>query len=294
MSTPRTCRAFVASIASLAAAATALVVVGASPAAAASSNNFNVKASEYVFKTSGKPVAGNVQITFSNVGTELHMFALGEINPGVTAKQVEAAATSPDQQTAFAAISPPDAPQTIDGTPGVISPGEKSVNIANLAAGHYAIMCFVPAPDGTPHIMHGMVKTFDVAKGKSSLKLPKDGVTNVTITDAAITLPSSGLPKNGWVKVTNNSAADRDFTLARLDPGVTVDQAEQEFGNFFNTGQFPDNKPPASLAAGTGSVSAGKTAYVQVSLKAGDWAAVSSDQNSQDNTGELQATFTVK
>jgi hypothetical protein len=274
-------------------AAGAGLALGMAPAAAAGSNNLDVKASEYVFKVSGKPKAGNVQITFSNVGTELHMFALSEINPGVTVKQVEDAASSQDQN-AFAAISPPDAPQSFDGIPGVVSPGEKSVNIANIPAGHYALMCFVPAPDGTPHVMHGMVKTFDVAKGKSSLKPPTDGVNVVTITDSAITLPSSGLPKNGWVKVTNNSAADRDFTLARLAAGVTVDQAGQEFANFFNTGQFPDNKPPATLSAGTGSLAKGKTAYVQVNLKAGDWAAVSSDQASQDNSGTVSATFTVK
>ena len=276
-----------------AAMAVPLALSAVPAASAASSNNLNVTASEYLFKVAGKPVAGNVQINFKNVGTEIHMFALTAVKPGVTAKQVMTAAMSQDQD-AFAAISPADAPQNFDGTPGVVSPKQMSVNIAELPAGHYAVMCFVPDPDGKPHIAHGMVKVFDVAKGKSSLKAPTDGVTDVTITDSGVTVPAGGVPKSGWVKVTNTSAADRDFTFAKLASGVTFDQADQEFSDFFNSGQFPNNTPPATLAAGIGSITAGNSAYVQVSLSSGNWAIVSSDQNSQDNTGELHATFTVK
>ena len=54
-------------------------------------------------------------------------------------------------------------------------------------------MCFVPAPDGQPHVAHGMVKMFDVAKAKSSLKPPTDGVADVTLTDSAITFPTGNL-----------------------------------------------------------------------------------------------------
>src|SRR5215831_8120879 len=87
-----------AAVAGVLVAAGAGLALRIAPAAAAGSNNLDVKASEYVFKMSGKPVAGNVQVTFTNVGTELHMFALSEVNPGVTAEQVEAAAASSQGQ----------------------------------------------------------------------------------------------------------------------------------------------------------------------------------------------------
>ena len=85
----------------VAAAAVPLALSSAPAATAASSNNLNVTASEYLFKVAGKPVAGNTQITFKNVGNEIHMFALSEVKPGVTAKQVMTAFMSNDDSKVY-------------------------------------------------------------------------------------------------------------------------------------------------------------------------------------------------
>ncbi len=37
-------------------------------------------------------------------------------------------------------------------------PGAQAFFEADLTPGGYALLCFVTAPDGRPHVMHGMVK----------------------------------------------------------------------------------------------------------------------------------------
>ena len=115
-------------------------------------------------------------------------------------------------QSAFDAIA---GKGQVFGAPDLLSPGEKTTVITKLPAGHYGVLCFIPAPDGEPHIAHGMVKTFDVSTSKSSLTPPTDGLVAVTIADDAITLPTSGMPAHGWAKVTNNASEPRELRRSR-------------------------------------------------------------------------------
>ncbi len=226
-----------------------------------------------------------------NGGIEPHMTVVFQLKPGVTAKQFETAMSSDDQSAA------PDIfvgnGQPVDSTPGLVSPKENVSTIAVLKAGHYGVLCFVPAPDGSPHFMHGMVKVFDVAGSKSSFKPPTDGVTEMSVSDSTVTLPSSGLPKSGWVKVTNTSTVNRDLTLAKLAAGVTFEQADADYNTFFNTGKFPTGSAPATVTSLSG-IAPGSSGYILVTTSAGDWAALSSNNEAQDNSGEVHTLFTVK
>ena len=276
----------------LAALAAPVAVTASSPAVAASSNTFKVTATEYTYKFSGTPTPGNVEIAFNNAGVELHMTVFFQLKPGVTAKQLETAITS-DDQTAFPKIAVGDG-QPVNSTPAVLSPKQSTTTIASFKAGHYGVVCFVPASDGKPHVMKGMSKVFDVSGSKSTLKPPTDGVVNVSISDTAITLPSSGLPKSGWVKVTNTASTNRDFTLAKLATGVTFDQADADFNTFFQTGSFPGGTAPATIPSGLSGLAPGTSGYVLVTTSSGNWAALSSNNESQDNSGQIHTEFTVK
>jgi len=120
----------------------------ASSAGAAGSNTLTVKAGEYVYKLSGSPKAGWIQVNFDNAGVENHMMAVFELKPGVTAKQLKTAALSQDQ-SALGKIAAPNAdPNGVSGLPDLIGPGQKTTTLTELPAGHYGMLCFVPAPDG--------------------------------------------------------------------------------------------------------------------------------------------------
>ncbi|HEX3867120.1 MAG TPA: hypothetical protein VHV78_10215, partial [Gemmatimonadaceae bacterium] len=49
----------------------------------------------------------------------------------------------------------------IGGVSGM-APGVTSYTEYDLVPGHYAMLCFAPAPDGKQHIEHGMVKEFTI------------------------------------------------------------------------------------------------------------------------------------
>jgi hypothetical protein len=264
-------------------------VATTSAASAADSNKLTVTAGDYTYKLSGKPKPGNVEIVFDNAGVEIHMVAVIQLKPSVTDKQLKQAMLSDDDAAVEKLVTGQGF--NIGGMPGLLSGGVSTTNISSLKAGHYGLLCFVPDPEGVPHIAHGMVKVFDVKGSKSTLKPPTDGVSEIEVSEAGITLPSAGLPKSGWIKVTNTGTGLRDLTLAGYkDPTATFEQIDAEVDAFFETGKFPSGSEPLILNGGVGTLPPGASGYVEVSLDAGRWTAVSSDN---DGENEVHLDFEV-
>jgi len=260
-------------------AALPVILLAAPHAGAASSNTMTVKAGEYVYQLSGSPKAGWVTINFNNAGVEYHVMALAALKKGVTAKQLVAAASSQDN-AAFAKIAKGDG--MVGSTPDVLAPGYKSTTITNLAAGHYGMLCYVPAPDGKPHFEHGMVKVFDIGTPKSSAKPPTDGVRDVTLTDSSITIPSNGIPRQATLKVTNTGTAQHSFTLAKINSGKTFADAQAYFNAFFNSGTA-QGEPPGEIVGGLSSVPPNGVGYLVTSLKPGHYAYFSTGGDAPPN-----------
>ena len=273
----------------------ATIGAAVSSAGAAGSNTLTVKAGEYVYKLSGSPKAGWTQVNFDNAGVENHMMAVFELKPGVTAKQLKTAALSQDQSALGKIVAPNADPNGVSGLPDLIGPGQKTTTITELPAGHYGMLCRVPAPDGKSHIQHGMIKTFDVAKSKSSLKPPTSGVTDVSISDSAITFPTKNLGRNLTLKVTNTGSAVHSFTLIKIADGKTLDDVKNYFDAFFN-GQAPAGDPPGELVGGISSLNPGSDAYLEQTLSAGHYGYASTQGNAPDDdyTKGLKGEFDVK
>jgi hypothetical protein len=283
----RATRLWAALAAVLAVPATLAVSVPA--ASAAGSNTLTIKAGEYVYQLKGSPKAGWTEINFDNSGVENHMVAMFKLKKGVTPAQLKKALLSSDN-AAFGKIA---APGDVTGTPALVGPGEKTTTITKLAAGHYGIACFVPAPDGSPHVAHGMYKIFDVS-GKSNFKPPTDGVTDVTLNDTSITVPPGDAPKNLTVKVTNDGSSPHSFQLVKLNSAGTLDAVKTYFDAFFNTGKA-EGEAPGVLVGGVETVAPGGVAYVEWSLPAGDYAYVSTDGDApnDDYAKGLKGEFTI-
>jgi uncharacterized cupredoxin-like copper-binding protein len=273
-------------------AGTAALITGTPAAGAADSNKLTVTAGEYTYKLSGKPQPGNIELTFKNTGIEYHMLGLVALKPGVTVKQLSKALMSDDDSAGDKLVK---GSGEVSPLPGFLGPNRSTTTIVNLKAGHYGMFCYIPAPDGRPHLAHGMVGLFDVAGSKSSYQPPTDGVAKVTLTDTAITLPPNGLPKRAWVKVTNSSKVARSLVLAEyLTPDATFESADAYFNEFFENGTLPAGDPPASINGGV-SLSAGKVAYFQVELdSSGKYTLVSSNDSEEDDPNEMHADFTAR
>jgi hypothetical protein len=214
------------------------LVTGVAPGAeAASTNTLSVTAGEYAYVLKGKPQPGWLEIQFKNGGVEDHMMVMFPLKSGVTEKQIKTAVAANDD-AAFGKLSTGD---PVSGTPGVLGPNTSTATITSVKAGHYALLCFVAAPDGTLHVAHGMIKVLDIKGSKSSYKPPQDGVVDVTLTDSAITVPPSPAPQHVTVKVTNDGSNPHSFQLVKLNTGQTIDTAVTYFNALLNNGHRAGN-----------------------------------------------------
>jgi hypothetical protein len=265
--------------------------VTAPAAGAAGSNSLTVTASEYTYKLSGIPKSGWTQVTLNNTGTEYHMMLAVSLKKGTTLAQVKTAVAAGDPQTALQSIG---SNGFLLGMPFFVGPGEKTTTIAKLNAGHYAILCFLTAPDGTPHAAHGMIKILDVGKAKSNLTPPKKGVVDASTSDSAITLPNGTLPAHGWVKVATTASEPRDFTIAQYATSTTTfEEANQYFNDLFSTGK-PAASAPAVIVGNISSFPKGTVVYLQLDLKPGRHAVVSDTDSDDDGSKAVHQDIEVK
>jgi hypothetical protein len=110
-----------------------------------------VAASEYSFDLVTAPQAGAVSFVITNEGAEIHEMLLARLVGDTTVDEAIAAEDAEAEGLAEAV-----------GFAGPILAGTQAVLNADLTSGRYALVCFVPAPDGTPHVHKGMVTEFTV------------------------------------------------------------------------------------------------------------------------------------
>jgi hypothetical protein len=119
---------------------------------AAGATEVDVTAREYRFDIP-KVKAGKVAFTLSNKGKEMHVFGFGRIKDGHTFAEVQAEAQKGGEPTLMGD----------DGLTALTGPDRKSTTNAELTKGTYVAYCFIPAPDGTPHLAKGMFVPFEVS-----------------------------------------------------------------------------------------------------------------------------------
>jgi hypothetical protein len=266
--------------------------VAAPAASAAGSNSVTVTTTEYKYKVSGSPKSGWTEFTLENDGEQFHMLLAIPLKAGVTLQQVKKAATAEDPQAAFASLS---GSGSTAGIPFLVGPHSSSTTISQLDAGRYGLICFFSAPDGKPHLAHGMIGLLTVKKAKSTLTPPIEDVVDVTTSDTAIDLPNGTLPSSGWAKVTTTVTDDpRDLTLAHYTSDTaTFDEANTWVDEFISTGKEPTGSAPVTIAGNVGSFTAGPVSYLKLDLEPGRYVAVSDTDSDSDGSKQLHQDFTV-
>ncbi len=136
----------------------ATMEVGAAPedaaAAAAPEASAAIGLGDFAFTVDESLPAGAQVIEVTNNGAQPHESVLMKLNEGATAAEV-AAAFAPG------ASGPPPAMPV--GGVAPIAPGAAQRFPADLSAGRYALLCFLPDPEsGKPHVELGMMAEFDV------------------------------------------------------------------------------------------------------------------------------------
>jgi len=140
---------------------TVLALVACGEAARAQqATKITITAHDYSYHAPAQVKAGLVSITLENEGQEPHHVQLARLNDGVSVEKFQAAL----QQSPEAALSL----VTWAGGPGVIDFGGSQEVTMELVAGTYMLLCFIPSPDGVPHLAKGMVASFEVVDDETS------------------------------------------------------------------------------------------------------------------------------
>jgi plastocyanin len=267
-------------------------------------NTLTITGSEYKFDLDKPSIdEGTAQVTFKNAGTELHVAGWQRLKAGTTfqafseavRKDWESAMGLRDRATGLVEE------QENDGAPAAdLSPGQRSTITTNLIkAGSYALLCYIPALDGRPHLAKGMVAGLEV-KARTPAPTPFDVKTDgeVTLTDYSFgTLPQALTKGKGTIKFTNGGKEPHNVNLFRFEPGKTFKDLDAYIKAFFETEAAQPPAPPVVFLGGFFSIAPGAGIWLTIDLPPGTYGLDCDERTKADKKhGEdlgMRVTFDV-
>ncbi len=215
---------------------------------------------EYQFELPDDVAAGPTRVSLANEGTEAHHAQLFRLENGATVEELTAA---------LADGGPPAALEVgayVGGT-ALVAPGETShaEAVVDLEPGNYVFLCLVEAPDGKPHVAHGMLHPFTVDENADVPPAP-DADISVDLVDYDFELPDT-IDGDALLEVTNAAAAEpHEMEVARLDDGATIDDVARALE--------AGTAVPATPVGGMQAILPGATQHVQFDLEPGRYVVV--------------------
>lgn len=240
---------------------------------AATARLVTVTARDYAFIAADTLLAGRTELRLVNEGAELHHAQLVHLAEG---KRLS------DLMQAMQAGGPPPKWAHELGGPNAPAPGQSSAVIVDLEPGIYVFLCFIPSPDGKPHVMKGMMKEFTVvaapasaatpatptppaadrAAGPTSTR-PEPSVT-MTLHDYGFKLSAPLARGSQVVRVRNEAVQPHEVLIVRLAPGKTAH-------DFTAWAEKPAGPPPALPLGGTVAMIQGVSNDVVLDLEPGEY-----------------------
>jgi hypothetical protein len=217
-------------------------------------NVVTVVATDFAFGVPETIPAGLTTLHLVNQGQEPHHAVLIQLAQGKTLADFQAQSmedTLPEWMV-------------FPGSPGAVSPGDTSTTTAELEPGQYVLACFIPSPDGQPHIAKGMVRPFVVAGASPATAAaePQSDVT-VTLSDYAFAFSTPLTAGAHTIRVENAGPQVHEITFERLAEGKTM-QDYVAWGQ--GGGKGP---PPSTPAGGLIGPTKGRHAFLSINLEPG-------------------------
>jgi uncharacterized cupredoxin-like copper-binding protein len=228
-------------------------------AASAKPHQMTVVATDYKFDAPDQVPAGMMTIHLVDNGQELHHDAFVKLNDGKTIADIEQAMKTqgpmPSWAVDYGGVNPPH--------PG----GGMATTTQQLEPGNYALICFVPSPDGTPHFAKGMVRPLTVTPSSDASAPAPVADIDMTLDNYSFTTSKSITAGKHTLKIQNNASQPHELVLARLAPGKKAEDLPAWV-------EKPAGPPPAEPIGGVPAIDKGATAYVTVDFTPGDYAFV--------------------
>jgi uncharacterized cupredoxin-like copper-binding protein len=176
-----------------------------------------VRATDYKFDAPDSIPSGTTSLRLENAGKEVHHLWLVQLKAGRTYDQFVRAMDS------WSAPTMPDWVSDVGG-PNDVSPGLTASAVLTLEPGRYVLLCYVPAVDGRPHVMHGMIRQLTVMPTRAEATEPTADIV-IRTTDYAYEFSKPITPGPHTIRIENSAQQSHEIVIGRLLPGKTAAQA---------------------------------------------------------------------
>jgi hypothetical protein len=237
------------------AAAVAAGSDSAAPAPAGGANVVTITASDFTFDAPAEVAAGLTTFHLVNRGAELHHVQLIRLGEGKTAD---------DFVAALKAGGPPPAWATVAGGPNPPDAGGTAVATVGLEPGNYALTCFIPSPDGVPHLMKGMVRPLTVTPATGAGASEPSADVTMKLVDFSFELDRPLTAGRRIIRVENAGGQPHEVAIVRLEPG-------KEPMDFAHWGEKQVGPAPGALQGGVSAIMPKTHAFVEVDLQPGEY-----------------------
>lgn len=232
-----------------------------------SANIVEVQGSDFTFDAPLDIPSGWTTFRFVNTGPEPHHLSLLRLENGHTPDDLVAAIRD---------RKPIEGIATALGGPNAGEIGMHTSAAMRLEPGQYVLTCFIPSPDGTPHIFKGMIKPITVRTDAAGVE-PGAPDARITFTDYAF-------------NVTGELAAGERTILASTDPGATEPhevvvvrlasgKTVADVNEWMHTMEGP---PPGEFIGGVTGIDPGHSNSFTVTLTPGEYALLCPIPSNQD------------
>ncbi len=222
-------------------------------------NVLTVTANEFAFTAPDQVPAGMTTIRLVANGKELHHVQFVKLDSGKTVddyvqavgKAMKGEAPPPAWATDYGGVNPP-------------VPGGTAEITQQLEPGSYALVCFVPGPDGVPHIAKGMSRAITVTPSTApTAPEPKSDIA-LNLADYTFNATPALAAGKHTIRIENTAQQTHEVILVRLAPGKRV----EDLAKWIDHMQGP---PPAEPLGGVPGIAPGRHVFMTVDLTPGEY-----------------------
>lgn len=249
-----------------------------SPVRASAQPSLELVAMDFAFRAPSTAAAGLTTIRLRNIGAKLHHVQLFRLEEGKRLADLFRALSSAGSLHA----APPWAVPA--GGPSAALPGTTIAVRQDLAPGTYAVICWIPAPDGQPHFLKGMMAELEV-QGPAERAVEPPADVRVALRDYRAVfgrVPGAG---RQTLRVENEGPQAHEFLLVRLKPGATPEDVEHWSG----AGQVGET--PVESWVGIAALAPRQVAWLDVDLPPGRYAVFCLAPDRSDGRPHFQHGF---
>lgn len=227
------------------------------PPAPPTANVVSVTANDYSFQAPDTIPAGLTTLVLKNMGKEVHQVVAMRLDSGKTMADLQPVLTTPDMAIPGWLYFP-------IGVNGIV-PGDSANATATLQPGHYVMVCFLPSPDGAPHVAKGMIRPLEVVASMAALAPEPTADLTITAKDYTWDVSAPITAGTHTIRMENAGPQLHEVQIFQLAPGKST----RDFQTWLQSGM--KGEPPAKPVGGFAGPTPGGHGFFTATFVAGTY-----------------------